>query len=176
MVEVVEPKNQEEVWQLVERRRIEADKRENKLHAEVANYRGFTEALIGVATSWESPRVREHDSFFFLDADDRPAVAGEFLPKGTTAITDHEEWKAFLDNREKMHKPWHASYDRVPINIHLVSLLEVKRQPCPRCSTMSPLVLHYSTKYDQDSDTTRPDLELICFKCSGRFFIKHLKK
>jgi hypothetical protein len=146
------------------------------VRAEVGNYRGFAEVLSGVAISWESPRVREHDSFFFLDADGHPSVAKEFLPKEITAITSREEWKDFLDSRTKMQTPWHASYDRIPIDIHLISLSEVKRRSCPRCLKVSPLILHYNTQYDMDGDTTRPDLELICFGCGGRFFIKHLKE
>lgn len=125
---------------------------------EIKAYEAARGILAGLEDSWRSRDPGKYGHAYFFLKNGKRVVLRELLAEDTRIFTDQKEW----DNHSQQEKLSHV-ISAVPPFYSVVTLDEVDKRVCPKCSILHPVIEHYVQSYDSDSyDEWVKEQILIC--------------
>lgn len=134
-----------------------------ELERRVEYLREAAEVLAGLPRDWQQRDPGKYrPCYYFLGHGDRRVVVRELLPDGASQFQgDRKAWIRHL-----AQLGYYRPLDMVPPDMPVVSLAEVAKYPCSRCSTDQPLIESYCQTYDSPDGDVWEKRRLVL--CCGR--------
>jgi hypothetical protein len=142
----------------------EVRREEKKLHDKADCHRLWQQTLDGLVFSLKNSGLTD-DQYFCLDTSGQPVAVLEFLPRGVIGIIKRRGGESVDEvDRNKERKMAHISF---PGGLSIVSLSDVLRRPCLRCSEMAIVVRHDTASEINGHLFCGRSEDLLCFRCGA---------